>query len=176
LVQSNDREMVEGVVNYLVKLGHRRIGLIEGPSGFRSAFERREGFLAAMHRHGLEVPPAALAQGNYRFDSGHRAANELLSAEPRVTAIFASNDEMAAGAYHAARERGVEVPRQLSIVGFDDSPIAAHIWPPMTTVGWPIREMAKAAALKLVAPDSSEALPSSFPARLVSRNSVAEPG
>ena len=176
LVQSNDREMVEGVVDYLVKLGHRRIGLIEGPSGFRSAFERREGFLAAMHRHGLEVPPAALAQGNYRFDSGHRAANELLSAEPRVTAIFASNDEMAAGAYHAARERGVEVPRQLSIVGFDASPLAAHIWPPMTTVGWPIREMAKAAALKLVAPDSSEALPSSFPARLVTRNSVAEPG
>jgi LacI family transcriptional regulator len=121
LVQSNDREMVEGVVDYLVELGH------------------------------------------------------TLDQNPHVTAIFASNDEMAAGAYHAARERGVDIPRDLSIVGFDDSPIAAHIWPPMTTVGWPIREMGKAAALKLVSPDTAEAKPSCFPARLVTRNSVAPP-
>lgn len=175
LVQSNDREMVEGVVDYLVELGHTRIGLIEGPQGFRSAFERREGFLTAMTRHGLEMPDDALVQGNYRFSSGVEAANRLLDQNPHVTAIFASNDEMAAGAYHAARERGVDIPRDLSIVGFDDSPIAAHIWPPMTTVGWPIREMGKAAALKLVAPDTAEAKPSCFPARLVTRNSVAPP-
>ena len=175
LVQSNDREMVEAVVDYLVELGHERIGLIEGPAGFRSAFERREGFLAAMKRHGLDMPSEALWQGNYRFNSGVEAAHQLLSENPHVTAIFASNDEMAAGAYHAARERGVDVPTDLSLVGFDDSPIAAHIWPPMTTVGWPIREMAKAAALKLVAPDTAEAQPSNFPARLVTRNSVAPP-
>ncbi|QSB44412.1 LacI family DNA-binding transcriptional regulator [Tsuneonella flava] len=175
LVQSNDREMVESVIDYLVELGHRRIGLIEGPTGFRSAAERREGFLSAMKRHGLDVPDSATAQGTYRFNSGVEAANKLLKAEPRITALFASNDEMAAGAYHAARERGIEVPGQLSIVGFDNSPIAAHIWPPMTTVGWPIREMAKAAALKLVDPGSDGASPSCFPARLVTRDSVAPP-
>ncbi|HEY8603817.1 LacI family DNA-binding transcriptional regulator [Tsuneonella suprasediminis] len=175
LVQSNDREMVESVIDYLVELGHRRIGLIEGPTGFRSAAERREGFLSAMKRHGLDVPDSATAQGTYRFNSGVEATNKLLKAEPRITALFASNDEMAAGAYHAARERGIEVPGQLSIVGFDNSPIAAHIWPPMTTVGWPIREMAKAAALKLVDPGSDGAAPSSFPARLVTRDSVAPP-
>jgi LacI family transcriptional regulator len=175
LVQSNDREMVESVIDYLFELGHRRIGLIEGPTGFRSAAERREGFLSAMKRHGLDVPNSATAQGTYRFNSGVEATNKLLRTEPRITALFASNDEMAAGAYHAARESGIEVPGQLSIVGFDNSPIAAHIWPPMTTVGWPIREMAKAAALKLVDPGSDGAARSSFPARLVTRDSVAPP-
>lgn len=175
LVQSNDREMVESVIDYLVELGHRRIGIIEGPAGFRSAAERREGFLTAMKRHGLEVPDAASAQGTYRFNSGIEAATKLLAGKEQITAIFASNDEMAAGAYHAARERGIKVPEQLSIVGFDNSPIAAHIWPPMTTVGWPIREMAKAAALKLIDPGSRGALPSTFPARLVTRDSVAPP-
>lgn len=175
LVQSNDREVVESVIDYLVELGHRRIGIIEGPTGFRSAAERREGFFAAMKRHRLEVSDTAIAQGNYRFDSGVEAANTLLEGQAQITALFASNDEMASGAYHAARERGIEVPRQLSIVGFDDSPIAAHIWPPMTTVGWPIHEMAKAAALKLIDPSSDGAQPSRFPARLVTRDSVGPP-
>ena len=76
---------------------------------------------------------------------------------------------------NVALRNKISVPDDLSITGFDDTPIAAHIWPPMTTVGWPIREMAKAAALKLVAPDTAEAQPSNFPARLVTRNSVASP-
>lgn len=175
LVQSNDREMVEAVVDHLYEVGHRRIAIIQGPEGFRSAMERSEGFLSAMQQHGLEVYADFIARGTYRFDSGVEAANRILDAVPRPTAIFASNDEMASGAFHAARERGIEVPRELSIVGFDDSPIASHIWPPLTTVGWPIREMGKAAALKLISPDHEAALPSSFPARLVHRESVAPP-
>lgn len=175
LVQSNDREMVEAVVDHLHGVGHRRIAIIQGPEGFRSAMERSEGFFSAMRQHGLEVPADVIARGTYRFDSGVEAANRILDAVPRPTAIFASNDEMASGAFHAARERGIEVPRELSIVGFDDSPIASHIWPPLTTVGWPIREMGKAAALKLISPDHEAALRSSFPARLVHRESVAPP-
>lgn len=175
MVASNDREMVERAVDYLVEAGHRRIAIIQGPEGFRSAHERREGFLAAMSKHGLKVPEGAMAQGNYRFNSGVAAAESLLDNPNRPTAIFASNDEMAAGALHAARNRGLEVPADLSIIGFDDSPIAAHIWPPMTTVGWPIREMGKAAALKLVAPDDEGAQDFRFPARLVLRHSVGPP-
>ncbi|MXO84448.1 LacI family DNA-binding transcriptional regulator [Altererythrobacter aurantiacus] len=175
LVQSNDRECVENVIDHLVEQGHRRIAIIQGPEGFRSAQERWEGFSAAMHRHGLDVPADAIARGNYRFDSGIAAAEKLLEGSFRPTAIFASNDEMAAGAFHMARSRGIDVPSELSIVGFDDSPIAAHIWPPMTTVGWPIREMAKAAALKLIDPSEAEAKQSIFPARLVRRSSVAPP-
>jgi LacI family transcriptional regulator len=175
IVASNDREMVGQAVDYLVELGHRRIALIEGPDGFRSAFERREGFLAAMQAHGLPVPPEARAQGTYRFDSGLAAASRLLDAAERPTAIFASNDEMASGAFHAARQRALKVPEDLSIIGFDDSPIAAHLWPPMTTVGWPVREMGRAAALKLIAPDDKAASRSRFPATLVKRQSVASP-
>src|SRR3546814_5443651 len=70
---------------------------------------------------------------------------------PRPTAIFSSNDEMAAGVVHAARQRGLDIPRDLSVIGFDDNPIAAHLWPPLTTVRWPIASMARSAALKLIA-------------------------
>jgi LacI family transcriptional regulator len=175
IVASNDREMVAQAVDHLVELGHRKIGLIEGPEGFRSAFERREGFLGAMQAHGLAVPPEWHVQGNYRFDSGLTAAAALLDTPDRPTAIFASNDEMAAGAFHAARQRNLTVPDDLSIIGFDDSPIAAHMWPPMTTVGWPVREMGRAAALKLIMPDDPAADAFRFPAQLVKRQSVAPP-
>jgi LacI family transcriptional regulator len=175
IVASNDREMVSQAVDHLVEFGHRKIALIEGPEGFRSAFERREGFLAAMHAHGLSVPPEWHVRGNYRFDSGMAAATQLLSTADRPTAIFASNDEMAAGAFHVARQRDLKVPEDLSIIGFDDSPIAAHIWPPMTTIRWPVREMGRAAALKLIAPDDPAAEEFRFLAKLVKRQSVGPP-
>lgn len=175
LVESNDREAVGRAVDHLVENGHRRIGLIVGPEGFRSAFERREGFLAAMQRHGLEVRPEMMAQGKYTFESGVAAAEMLLEIAPRPTAIFASNDEMAAGALHVARQRDLVVPEDLSLVGFDDSAIAAHIWPPFTTVRWPIRSMAHAAALKLIRPDEAAEQPSHFFSDLVRRSSVVAP-
>lgn len=175
LVESNDREAVGRAIDYLVEQGHRRIALIEGPKGFRSASERREGFIEAMARHGLEAPAQMVASGAYTFESGKAAAEALLDADPRPTAIFASNDEMAAGALHVAQQMGLSVPRDLSLVGFDDSPIAAHIWPPMTTVRWPIRVMAKAAALKLIKPNEAEAQHFKFLSDLVIRDSVTPP-
>lgn len=172
MVESNDGEAVERAVDYLVEMGHERIGLITGPDGFRSAHERRKGFLTAMKRHGLDVPRAMVAEGKYTFESGMAAAEALLEVSPRPTAIFASNDEMAAGALHVARQIGLNVPDDVSLVGFDDSPIAAHIWPPMTTVRWPIRTMAKAAALKLIHPAEAADQPSHFLSDLVRRASV----
>lgn len=174
-VGSNDRDAVAGAVDHLVAQGHRRIGLILGPAGFRSAHERATGFREAMARHGLAVPGELVAQGSYRFPSGVAGAEALLDLPDRPTAIFCSNDEMAAGALHAAQGRGLQVPGDLSLIGFDDAPIAAHIWPPMTTVRWPIRPMARAAALKLIRPDSAGEQPSRFPADLVTRSSVAQP-
>lgn len=173
MVESNDREAVERAVDHLVEQGHTKIGLICGPDGFRSALERREGFLAAMRRHGLEVPESMVAPGRYTFESGLDAARRLFDAPVRPTAIFASNDEMAAATLHVAHQHGLSVPDDLSIIGFDDSPIAAHIWPPMTTVRWPIRAMAKAAAMKLVAPMEAASEPSHFLSTLVCRDSVA---
>jgi LacI family transcriptional regulator len=105
------------------------------------------------------------------------AANRLLDQSPRPTAIFASNDEMAAGVVFAARERGIAVPEELSVIGFDDTPIAAHIWPPLTTVRWPIVSMARAAARKLIHDmvDGIGEQPSMLPSTLVQRASVAPP-
>lgn len=179
MVASNDREAVREAVAYLIQQGHRRIGLIEGPHGFRSAAERRLGFEDALRDAKLSIPRSLIAPGSYRFESGIEAANRLLDLAPPPTAIFASNDEMAAGVVHAARQRGLVIPDDLSIVGFDDTPIAAHMWPPLTTVRWPIMSMARSATLKLVGdvidPGNVSDEPSLFVSTLVRRGSVAAP-
>lgn len=175
LVQSNDREAVQAAVEVLIAQGHRRIGLVEGPDGFRSALERREGWRAAMQAHGLPCGPDLVARGNYTFETGKEAGAALLSSATPPTAIFASNDVMAAGVVHIARERGLEVPRDISVVGFDDTAIAATIWPPLTTVRWPIRTMARSAALKLIHPEAADSEQSRFPTEFVPRASTAPP-
>ncbi len=172
LVASNDQEAVSDAVAWLAELGHTRIGFIAGPDGFRSARERELGFIAGMGRAGLTIDPALLARGNYQFESGHAAGQHLLGTATPPTAIFASNDEMAAGVLHAACERGLRVPHDLSIIGFDDTAIAAHIWPPLTTVRWPIRAMARTAALKLTRPETAARDAAFFPSELVRRASA----
>lgn len=178
MVASNDREAVSEAVQFLIAHGHRLIGLIAGPHGFRSAAERRRGFEDALAAASIRLPRSLIAEGNYTFESGIAAAEKLLDLSPRPTAVFAGNDEMAAGVVHAARERGISVPDELSVIGFDDTPIAGHIWPPLTTVRWPIVSMARAAALKLLAGQGEPgavAEPSLFLSRLVKRASVAPP-
>jgi len=175
LVESNDRHAVAKAINFLIELGHKRIGIVQGPQGFRSAHERELGYRDALEAHGLERGPELTARGQYTFESGRDAAAQLLQSSPRPTAIFASNDEMAAGALHAAREAGIDVPGELSILGFDDTPIAAHIWPPLTTVRWPIVDMARAAALKLIHPEAAAQQPSLFLSDLIRRASATAP-
>src|SRR4051794_39028447 len=179
LVASNDREASREAVAYLVEQGHQRIGLIEGPHGFRSAVERRLGYEDALRTAKIKLPRSLIAEGSYTFESGTRAGNLLLDLVPQPTAIFASNDEMAAGVLHAALQRGLQVPQDLSIVGFDDTAIAAHIWPPLTTIRWPTISMGRSAALKLVSdiidPGSDVDEPSMFISTLVRRSSVAPP-
>ncbi|EJL35205.1 LacI family DNA-binding transcriptional regulator [Novosphingobium sp. AP12] len=172
LVASNDRQAVSEAVGWLAELGHRRIGFIAGPEGFRSARERQQGFTDGMAQAGLTPDPAIMARGTYRFESGRAAGEQLLSAKEPPTAVFSSNDEMAAGLLHAAKERGLDVPEDLSIIGFDDTATAAHIWPPLTTVRWPIRTMASTAALKLIEPTSAGSQPSMFPSDLIRRASA----
>ena len=175
LVQSDDRKAVRAAMEDLIAIGHRRIGLIEGPEGFRSAEERREGWREALTAHGLPCGPDLRAPGSYTFQTGHDAAAILLDAAEPPTAIFASNDVMAAGALHAVRERGLEVPGDVSIVGFDDTAIAAAIWPPLSTVRWPIRAMARSAARKLIYPEAASEEQSLFLTEFVARASVAPP-
>lgn len=176
LVASNDRQAVADAVFWLSELGHHRIGFIAGPEGFRSARERELGFADGMARAGLAIDPAIMARGTYRFESGLAAGDQLLAADPPPTAIFSSNDEMAAGFLHRALGKGLKVPEDLSIIGFDNTATAAHIWPPLTTVQWPIKAMARAAASKLILPADAASQPSIFLSDLIRRASAAAPG
>jgi len=180
MVASNDREAVVAAVQFLIAQGHRRIGFVAGPHGFRSAHERRLGFEQAMAEAGIHFPRSMSAEGTYRFESGIKAAERLLDVNSRPTAIFSSNDEMAAGVIHVARQRGLDIPGDLSVIGFDDTAIASHLWPPLTTVRWPIASMSRSAALKLIAgladnDGGNVEEPSSFLSTLIRRASVAPP-
>jgi LacI family transcriptional regulator len=149
-VVSSDRDACAALAAHLVALGHRRIGLVRGPEGHRSAHERRIGFLEALRSRGVHIDDTLVVSGGYTFESGIEAGELLLSRSDRPTAIFASNDEMAAGIYQAAYHLGLRIPDDVSVVGFDDGQIASRLWPPLTTIRLPIRVMARIAAAKLI--------------------------
>lgn len=176
IVSSNDREAVREATAYLIAKGHTRIGLIEGPKGFTSPQERRAGFEEALEAAGLALDPALLRPGSYTFESGVVAAQDLMGLADRPTAIFACNDEMAIGAMITCRRNGLLIPEDISIVGFDDTPLSSHVWPSLTTVRWPIVEMARTAAQKLIEPeDAAGEMPWMLPSSLVERGSVVPP-
>lgn len=129
------------LTSYLVSLGHENIAIIRGPEEFAASALRFEGFAAALRDNGLPLPDCNIKTGNFSVQSGNECARELLRLAHRPTAIFASNDEMAAGVLAAAQESRVSVPEQLSVAGFDDAPIARSVWPKLTTVRQPLRTM-----------------------------------
>ena len=138
---------------HVAALGHRRIGYIGGKLDYPSAHVRRRGFEAGLATHGAIIAPDLDERGDYSFDSGYAAARRLFARPDRPTAIICANDEMAAGAYKAAFEAGLRIPGDLTLVGFDDAPIADRLSPPLTTVRLPTREMARMAADLLISPE-----------------------
>lgn len=173
LVETNDREAAAAAIGYLIALGHRRIGIVAGPDEAGAAQQRELGYLDAMADHDLDRGPALIASGDYSFESGIAAGALLLEVSPRPTAIFAANDSMATGVLHAAKTKGIAIPEELSIVGFDDTPIAAQVCPPLTTVHLPVGAMARAAAFKLIYPEAAAGQPSLFKLEMVARASAA---
>lgn len=151
MVVTNDHLGAEEAAEKLAALGHRRIGLVRGPRSFRSAEVRSQGFLLTLAKHGITVDPSCDVEGSYTFESGVEAGHHLLSVAEPPSAIFAMNDDMALGVMQAARERGLALPRDLSLIGFDDLPMAARVWPNLTSVRLPIRHMGQLAAQKLLA-------------------------
>lgn len=129
-------------VRHLLSLGHARIAVIAWPVDSRVGNERLRGYIEAMHAGGVEICPEWVERGEGTFEFGREAASRLLSLAPadRPTAIVALNDTQAIGALHAAREHGLEVGRDLSIIGFDDAPMSQYLLPPITTIRQPIRE------------------------------------
>lgn len=129
------------ITKHLISLGHVDIAIIKGPDSFAASAQRYEGYARAMRKHGLTIRRSNLATGDFDVQSGYLCARKLLRQKRRPTAIFASNDEMAAGALAAAQELKIEVPGQLSVTGFDDAPIAHSVWPKLTTIRQPLRAM-----------------------------------
>jgi len=144
---------------YLLNLGHRRIGFIAGSPDLSSAQERFEGYKAALESQSIAFEPELVAAGHFRHTDGYRAALTLLNLSRPPTAIFAANDASASGAVEAIRSRGLSIPDDISIVGFDDVPQAAAMYPPLTTVRQPIAAMGLAAARLLYKYIHDPALP-----------------
>ncbi len=150
-VRIDDFAAAEQMTEHLIKLGHQRIGLIRGYPTHIASIERERGFRAALANHGLDPDEAAVEQGYFTFRSGLVATERLLARAEPPTAIFASNDDMAAAAVSVAHRRGLAVPGDLSIAGFDDTAPATTVWPELTTVKQPISAMAEAALELLLA-------------------------
>ncbi len=166
-------------VDHLVELGHRRIAVISARQDMLPAAQRHEGFCAAMARHGLEVPDGYVVRGDFFLDSGHRAMQQLLRLPELPTAVFAGGDQMAVGAVHAIYEAGLEVPRDISVVGFDDVEIAALVRPALTTIRQDYLEMGRAAVTlltELITEDREHGRGSEAPRSVAARHPVLVPG
>lgn len=142
---------------HLLELGHRRIAAITGPSDMLCSFARLDGYRSAMATAGLDVDPLWVRFGTFHVDFGRDAAREILTLPDRPTAVFAGNDLQALGVYDAARERGLRVPEDLSVVGYDDIAPARWVSPALTTVHQPLRRMGVEAARMLLDPSARTA-------------------
>jgi len=163
---------------HLIELGHTRIAAITGPEDMMCSLARLDGYRSAMNTAGLEIDPTLLRFGNFQVDGGRDIANELLSGENRPTAIFAGSDLQALGVIDAARSHGLRIPRDLSVVGYDDLQLAQWSSPALTTIHQPLTKMAEEAA-RLVLRMSENELENiprmDLATRLVVRESTAKP-
>lgn len=149
-VSIDDYQAAYVMTSHLVSLGHQRIGFVIGHPNQTASARRLAGFQAALVDAGVPSFPELIVQGMFSYRSGLDAAQMLLGLDARPTAIFASNDDMAAAAVAIAYRMGLDVPGDLTVVGFDDTALATTIWPELTTMRQPITEMAEAALEFLV--------------------------
>ncbi|WP_409347235.1 LacI family DNA-binding transcriptional regulator [Paenibacillus sp. MBLB4367] len=147
---SDDQQGAYRLVEHLIGQGHKRIAIIEGKEGFKSTQQRMEGCLRALRKHGVELHPELKAQGSYDLESGYSAMKKLLTNRELPTAVFCFNDDMAVGAMKAIAERGLSVPHDISIVGFDDNMFSGFVSPALTTVKRPIEQISRKGAETLL--------------------------
>ena len=149
-VYIDDRDAAYEITEHLIQLGHQRIGFLWGGAQHRSSGERYAGYEAALKDYGIALDKHLVVPGDYTFDDGFRGARRLLALREPPTAIFGSNDEIAAGVLAAAKSVGLNVPYDLSIAGFEDSPFSRQSWPALTTAKQATEEIARHAARLLI--------------------------
>lgn len=169
----DNAQAAQDMTRHLIEAGHLRIGFVAGDPRYAASARRKEGYEAALGEAGLTFDPELVEAGEYTFASGSEAAQKLLGVPDPPTAIFASSDDMAAGVLATAHRLGINVPSALSVAGFDDTDLAAVVWPPLTTIRQPVRDLGYAAADLLLAPNASveQRL---LPHALIVRGSVAK--
>jgi LacI family transcriptional regulator len=178
-VVTDDRQSMRKVVRFLADLGHRAVAHITGPLYTETGLDRLRGFREGLLDAGLPFVDRYVVEGDFKEASGRAAMERLLAEAERPTAVVAANDLMAIGALAVCRERGISVPAELSIVGFNDIPLAARMEPALTTVRSPLLQMGMASArllLALVMGQEPDAAPVLLPTELVVRASAGPPG
>lgn len=180
-VITDDRDAAERMTSYLLELGHTRLGFIQGDPEHGSSRQREAGFRAALDKAGVALRDDWVQPGRYTYRSGLVAAEKMLRSDDRPSAIFASNDDMAAAVVAVANKLGLDVPGQLSVSGFDDTQTAITLWPQLTTVRQPIAEMAAASVDILTralerGSDDADVEIRLIPCELIVRGSTAQPG
>ncbi len=164
--------------SYLIGLGHKRIGFITGIPQLSSSTERLDGYRAALEHHRIPVNPDLIIEGNYETKGGYLSMLRLLNLPIRPTAVFAANDLSAFGALEAIRERGLEIPRDVSVIGFDDIPEASIVYPKLTTIRQPLIQIGQVAVrllLEKLDDPEKEARRVTLATELVIRDSCAPP-
>lgn len=146
----HDRDAARNIVEHLIAQGHTRIGFVSGDHDHLSTEERKLGYREALTNHGIELDENLEVDGTYSFESGVKGFKQLTTVEQPPTAIFACNDEIASGSLFAARLNGVDVPSELAIAGFENSPFSLQTWPKLTTAAQPTGEIASQAAASLI--------------------------
>ena len=179
-VLADGRRGAREVAAHVVALGHKRFACLAGPPALWTAEQRLAGYREALALGGLDPDTMAVRIGDYRMESGFKLAEEVLDVplHERPTALFCANDMMAIGALEYCRTHGLSVPHDVSVVGFDDVPMAPLLSPRLTTVRQPAREMGMHAAellLDLVNGSVKPDMPETFPVEVIVRESTAEP-
>ena len=169
----DDAQAADDMTTYLINAGHRRIGFIKGHPNHKGSEDRLAGYRRALDRAGIAYDPSLICDGEFDFDSGVRGGNRLLDLPVPPTAIFASNDDMAAGVLAVAHDRNIDLPGELSVAGFDDTTLARTVWPPLTTIHQPMAELAQTAAEILI--EGGDITHRRLPHQLIERASVAPP-
>ena len=169
----DDAQAADDITTHLANLGHRRIGFIQGHANHAASLDRLLGYRRGLERAGIPFCDDYVRPGEFDFDSGVAAAGIMLDLASPPTAIFASNDDMAAGVLSVAHNRGIDIPLMLSVAGFDDTTLARMVWPTLTTIHQPMSKLAEAATGLLLEGGPTQHV--RLPHQLIIRGSTSRP-